>query len=59
VLFGTGGWFPFAVPGLAAIAGAEGAPDLTPLQVALVPALSALTTLLTIRWWTRTEVTPS
>jgi ABC-2 type transport system permease protein len=59
VLFGTGGWFPFAVPGLAAIAGAEGAPDLTPLQVALVPALAALTTLLTIRWWTRTEATRS
>jgi len=59
VLFGTGGWFPFAVPGLAAIAGAEGVPDLTPLQISLVPTLAALTTLLTIRWWTRTEATRS
>lgn len=59
VLFGTGGWFPFAVPGLAAIAGADGAPDLTLPQIALVPALTAATTTLTIRWWTRTEVTRS
>jgi ABC-2 type transport system permease protein len=56
VLFGTGGWFPFAVPGLIAVAGSEGAPALNPWQIALVPATTALVVWLTVRWWQRTEV---
>lgn len=59
VLFGTGGWFTFAVPGLMAIANAEGAPVLHPAQIALVPALASVMVWSTIRWWTRAEVTRS
>ena len=56
VLFGTGGWFPFAVPGLLAVAGAEGVPDVTPAQLALVPAVGAMAIWLTIAWWRNAEV---
>jgi ABC-2 type transport system permease protein len=56
VLFGTGQWFPFAVPGLMAVAGAEGAPSLDPVQIALVPATIAVAVWLTLRWWQRAEV---
>jgi len=55
VLFGMGGWFPLAVPGLIAIAGSEGAPVLSPTQIALVPIATAVGVWLTIRWWQRTE----
>ncbi len=51
VLFGTGGWFPFAVPGLIAVAGAEGVPAVTGVQIALVPLLCAVIAFLTARWW--------
>ena len=57
VLFGTGGWFPFAVPGLMAVAGAEGAPDLHPAQLALVPAVALVSMWMTTRWWANSEVT--
>lgn len=56
VLFGTGGWFPFTVPGLMAVAGAEGVPDLNPIQLALVPALGAAGIWATIWWWRKAEV---
>ncbi len=56
VLFGTGGWFPFAVPGLMAVAGVEGIPEPTALQVLLVPAVAALGVWLNIRWWQHAEV---
>lgn len=56
VLFGTGGWFPFAVPGLIAVAGMEGIPALTPIQLALVPGLAAASMWLTVEWWRRAEV---
>lgn len=56
VLFGTGGWFPFAVPGLLAVAGAEGAPDLSVVQLALVPALGAAGAWATVWWWRNAEV---
>ena len=56
VLFGSGGWFPFAVPGLMAVSGAEGIPALTPFQVALVPGLAVISLWLTVRWWRRAEV---
>lgn len=56
VLFGTGGWFPFTVPGLMAVAGAEGVPDLNPIQLALVPAFGAAGIWATIWWWRKAEV---
>lgn len=56
VLFGTGGWFPFAVPGLMAVAGAEGVPDLNAIQLVLVPALAAAGVGATVRWWRKAEV---
>jgi ABC-2 type transport system permease protein len=56
VLFGTGGWFPYAVPGLIAVAGAEGIPQPTAVQVLLVPAVAAVGVWLTIHWWQHAEV---
>lgn len=57
VLFGTGGWFPFAVPGLVAIAGSEAAPQLTTAQFALVPVVVGAVVWLTVVWWQKAEVT--
>lgn len=56
VLFGTGGWFPFAVPGLAAVSGTPGIPELTTVQLGLVPALVLAVVPLTVRWWRNAEV---
>lgn len=56
VLFGTGGWFPYAVPGLLSVAGTEGVLDVTPLQIALVPVVALVGVWLTARWWGRAEV---
>jgi ABC-2 type transport system permease protein len=56
VLFGTGGWFPFAVPGLLAVAGAEGAPTLSVVQLLLVPGLAVVGIWATLLWWRRAEV---
>lgn len=56
ILFGTGGWVPFAVPGLMAVSGTEGAPELSPLQIALVPGATSVVVWLTVRWWRRAEV---
>ncbi len=55
VLFGTGAWFPYAVPGLMAVSGVEGVPKVSPLQIALVPCLTILTTVLTARWWSTAQ----
>lgn len=56
VLFGSGGWFPYSVPGLVAIAGHEGVPDVSPIQISLIPITTAAGALLTLRWWNRAEV---
>lgn len=56
VLFGVGGWFPFAVPGLVAITGSEAAPALSWMQFALVPVVVVVVVWLTVRWWKRAEV---
>jgi len=56
VLFGTGGWFPYAVPGLIAVSGSEGAPVLSAFQVALVPITAAVGVWLTVHWWQQAEV---
>ena len=56
VLFGAGGWFPFAVPGLVAIIGSQAAPALSPAQLALVPVVVLAVVWLTVDWWQRAEV---
>jgi ABC-2 type transport system permease protein len=56
VIFGTGGWFPFAVPGLLAIAAAEDAPTVSVVQLLLVPGLAVAGIWVTLRWWDRAEV---
>ena len=56
VLFGAGGWFPFAVPGLVAIAESEAAPTLSAAQLALVPTVVVAGVWLTVAWWKRAEV---
>lgn len=55
VLFGTGGWFPYTVPGLLAVAGTEGTPDLLAIQVALVPVTAIVGGGLAVWWWSRAE----
>lgn len=55
VLFGSGGWFPFAVPGLAAVAGVDGIESLTAAQIALVPLTAGIGAWFTLGWWSRTE----
>lgn len=55
VLLGTGGWFPFAVPGLIAIRAGDGAPEVSAGQIALVPMLSLLLMVATVQWWHRAE----
>lgn len=56
VLFGIGGWFPYAIPGLIAVAGAEGAPQLSPYQFVVVPGIVVAATWLTLHWWATAEV---
>jgi len=51
VLFGTGQWFPFAVPGLMAVSGAEGVPSLSVPNLMVVPITIAAGAALTVRWW--------
>ena len=55
VLFGTGGWFPFAVPGLLAVSAAPGMPSVTGAQIALVPLLLVFVIAATVRWWKQAE----
>jgi ABC-2 type transport system permease protein len=47
VLFGTGGWFPYAVPGLLAVGGAEGIPAVGFAHIGIVPILVG-----GVVWWT-------
>lgn len=56
VLFGTGQWFPYAVPGLLAVAGSEGIPVPGIIQMALVPLTGGIGAWLTVRWWRNAEV---
>jgi ABC-2 type transport system permease protein len=56
VLFGTGGWFPYAIPGLLAVSGAEAVAGLSLIQLALLPGLVLLAVWLTVRWWETAEV---
>lgn len=56
VLFGTGAWFPYAAPGLYALAGADGIPEVNGAQLLLVPATTLVLAWGTVRWWGRAEV---
>lgn len=56
VFFGAGGWFPFAVPGLLAVAGTGQLPLPTWTQLALVPVTVCFFGWLTVRWWSAAEV---
>lgn len=56
VLFGTGGWLPFAVPGLAAVAGADGYDSINAIQLALVPITALTGAAVTVAWWRSAEV---
>jgi ABC-2 type transport system permease protein len=56
VLFGTGGWFPYAAPGLYAVAGAEEAIEVNAVQLLLVPVATLAVAWATVRWWGTSEV---
>jgi ABC-2 type transport system permease protein len=56
VLFGTGAWFPYAAPGLYALAGTDGVADVNAIQLLLVPATTLLVAWLTVRWWGHAQV---
>lgn len=55
VLFGTGAWFPPAVPGLIAVRDAPGVPTVSAIQIVAVPLLAIAVGVLTVRWWARAE----
>lgn len=56
VLFGTGGWFPYAAPGLYAVSGAGGADTVDAVQLLLVPIITLMVAWATVRWWSHAEV---
>lgn len=56
VLLGGGAWFPFAVPGLLAVAGTEGVPPVAPIGVVLAVATVVAGAAMTLRWWRDAEV---
>jgi len=56
VLFGGGAWFPFAAPGLYALAGTAGVVHVSGVQLLLVPLATLVTAWLTVRSWNRAEV---
>lgn len=56
VLFGTGAWFPFAIPGLMAVVGGGGVLSVTPLQMGLVPLTALAGVMATLLWWRKAQV---
>ena len=56
VLFGTGAWFPYAIPGLTAVVGGVGVPAVTPLQAGLVPLTALAGVMATLLWWRKAQV---
>lgn len=56
VLLGAGTWFPFAVPGLIAVGGADGVPPPGPLGVAAAVAVVVVSGAATMRWWHHADV---
>ncbi len=55
VLFGVGGWFPIAVPGLLAVSGSEGVPPVIWPQIIFACLTVATTSYFTIWWWGRSS----
>lgn len=55
VVFGVGAWFPYAAPGLYALAGI-GVPTVNTMQLLLVPLTTLAAAGFTARWWARAEV---
>ena len=56
VLLGAGSWFPFAIPGLLAVSGAEGVPSPGALGIALAVLSVVGGGAATVWWWHRAEV---
>lgn len=56
ILFGTGGWFPFAAPGLWAVSWQNPEIIVTGIQMTLVPVIALLTLGATARWWRTFEL---
>jgi ABC-2 type transport system permease protein len=56
VFVGTGGWFPYAAPGLYAVGITGEVPDVGWIQLLLVPMMVGVVAWLTIRWWRTAEV---
>ena len=57
VLFGGGGWFPYATPGLYAVAATGQVDDVSWVQLLLVPVTTGVIAWLTVRWWENAEAT--
>lgn len=56
VALGTGGWFPYAAPGLYAMAGASGVAEVSVVQLILAPVTALAAAGLTLIWWRGAEV---
>lgn len=56
VVFGSGGWFPFAAPGLFAVSGVDESIHVGALELLLVPVTAALLGWWMVRWWRTAEV---
>lgn len=57
VVAGAGGWFPYAVPGLWAVASATPTLGTVPVwHLLLVPCSAAVVGALTVAWWRRAEL---
>jgi len=57
VVTGAGGWFPYAVPGLWAVAFATPTLGTVPVwHLLLVPCSAAVVGALTVAWWRRAEL---
>jgi ABC-2 type transport system permease protein len=54
VVFGTGGWFPYAAPGLYAVA--DDTIRVQAAQLLLVPPAALAVAWATVRWWQTAEV---
>jgi ABC-2 type transport system permease protein len=56
VFLGTGGWFPYATPGLYAVGLTGQVADVSWLQLLMVPAWALAMSWMTVRWWGSAEV---
>lgn len=57
VLFGSGGWFPYATPALWSVSWQDAAISVFPAQFVLVLVTGITGMWLTVKWWTRFEIT--